>query len=306
MDRERQARVVAVMFSKDRALQLDAALRSFFLNCSDPHLVSLKVIYTGRNATFLEQYHELGRQYAGDARVDFIEQTDFRKDVFEAIGVPFSKWRRVLTNVIPKKRGISAATPFLLFLVDDIIFAANFRLSEIVAALNDHRNALGFTLLLGENINYCYPLELPIEFPDCEHVTDRLLKYHWPSAGTGLNYPLEVSGSVYRLKEMAGLLGRIDFTNPNTLEASMAAAANDYQHSHPYLLCYRQSVSFCNPLNKVQNTYNNKDGGKPAYSPGSLANMFAKGYRIDIAPYQNMVSDAVHQEVDLVFSNNER
>jgi hypothetical protein len=97
-------------------------------------------------------------------------------------------------------------------LIDDIIFVARFSLFKTTAALKDHRDALGFALLLGVNINYCYPLETPVEFSAHEQVANRILKYHWPDAGTGLNNPLEVSGLVYRLKEIASLLGKIRFT----------------------------------------------------------------------------------------------
>jgi len=37
---------IVLIFSKDRALQLDAALRSFLLHCKDPELSEIRILYT--------------------------------------------------------------------------------------------------------------------------------------------------------------------------------------------------------------------------------------------------------------------
>jgi hypothetical protein len=302
MKDDKLAQVTGIVFSKDRAMQLDATLRSFFLNCVDTNLLSLKVLYTGSTARYLNQYQELQHTFSSDPLVNFIEEGDFRQDVFNAIGILFSGWDRTLLRLGVKKKSPVPADHFVLFLVDDNLFIRQFRLAEIIVALTGTRNALGFALQLGTNIDYCYPLDVSVKFPNFENLFDGIVKYRWPEAGDGLNYPLEVSSSVYRLGEIASLLSNLKFSDPNTLEAQMALKSNHYRRSHPYLLCYERSVTFCSPVNKVQKTYGNRTGAKPEYFPEYLARLFDEGYRIDVQRYQNMIPNACHQEVEMSFS----
>jgi hypothetical protein len=294
--------IVGVVFSRDRAIQLDAMLRSFFLNCADPELVSFKVIYAGKNAYFTDQYRRLRLEYATDPSIDFIEQHHFKKNVLRAIRTRLSVRERMLLKLGRGRIRLRASNKYLMFLVEDNVFIRPFRLSEVTSALDSHRDALGFALLLGTNINYCYPLDVPVVFPDHEAVSDSIVKYRWPDAGVGLNYPLEVSGSVYRINEIAPPLARLGYSSSNELEAQLALKASDYSRTHPTLLCYKHSITFCNPVNKSQNTYDKKAGTRPEYSTEYLARMFDDGYRIDIRGHQNMVPYSCHQEVKLSFS----
>ena len=124
--------IKSVIFSKDRAMQLDATIRSFLLNCKDPHFVNLSVIYKASNTCHKETYNKLIKEYE---LVEFIEEEDFRK--------------QLLSNLVSSR--------YVLFLVDDNIFVRDFHLSEITEALPKIPDALGFSLRLGKNINYNYP-----------------------------------------------------------------------------------------------------------------------------------------------------
>ena len=294
--------ITGIVFSKDRALQLDAALRSFFLNCFDPDLIILKVLYTASTDRFLGQYQDLRLTYSENPHVKFIQQVNFKKDVYATLDVPDSRWKCLAENFISPRGNKRASNRFVLFMVDDNIFVRKFHLSEIIRALEQEKNALGFSLQLGTNISYCYPLDISLKFPNHIPIFDDIIKYHWPDAGDGLNYPLEVSSSIYRISEISSLIVKLHFTNPNTLEAQMAVKAGKFRVSHPYLLCYKSSVTFCSPINKVQSVYDNKSGEKPEYSTDQLARLFDESYRMDIRKYQNMIPSSCHQEVDMVFT----
>jgi hypothetical protein len=289
--------ITGIVFSKNRALQLDATLKSLFLHCLDAQILSLKVIYTGSSTMFLEQYELLKNEYPG---VEFILQGDFRQDVFNSLSLPNSLWGRLALQL---GFGYDFPNHYILFLVDDNIFIRDFQLKEALEALQNNEDAIGFSLQLGLNISYCYPLDIPLEFPAHQAVTERIIKYHWPDAGDGLNYPLEVSSSIYRLKNIAPLLASLNFSNPNLLEGQMAQKATTYHISHPYLLCYTHSVTFCNPTNKVQNVYANKAGNQPGNSADSLALLFDQGFRINTNLYLNFSPIACHQEIDMQFEH---
>jgi hypothetical protein len=177
-----------------------------------------------------------------------------------------------------------------------------FHLSDVCKALNSHPEAIGFSLRLGANITYCYPFDAPQAAPPFADLPQRMLRFDWTAAERDFGYPLELSSSAYRINDIFILLSRIQFTNPNTLEAAMAAQAEFFKPKFPYLLCYGQSVTFCNPINKVQAQYPNKAGVKPEYTSERLAKMFEEGYRIHVEAYAGFVPSSCHQEAELILT----
>jgi len=130
-----------------------------------------------------------------------------------------------------------------------------------------------------------------------------MLKYSWVSAQHDFAYPLELSSSLYRMVDLRPILRPFHFTNPNTLEGLLAREANRFLRTRPALLCLERSVTFCNPLNKVQDgAPENRAGAKVEYSPESLAALCQLGYRIDVAAYSGFTPVSCHQEMPLVFA----
>src|SRR5215510_3710114 len=74
--------VVAIIFSKDRAMQLDACLRSFVLHCKDIDHCHQRVIYTVSNERFERQYEALKSSYP---EIEFIRETSFHSDLVFAM-----------------------------------------------------------------------------------------------------------------------------------------------------------------------------------------------------------------------------
>jgi hypothetical protein len=73
---------------------------------------------------------------------------------------------------------------------------------------------------------------------------------------------------------------------------------------YPFLLCYSTSVSFCLPLNKVQQDRPlNRSSNNPSYSIAELATLFDQGKRIDIMAFGSFIPSACHQEFDLRFTD---
>lgn len=267
---------LGLIFSKDRAMQLDAALRSFYMHCSDVHLLDLKVIYKTSNAVHEKQYEDLKKDYVS---VLFIKEDGFKEQVLSVI--------RKYT--------------YILFLVDDNIFLRNFSISELTNNLNENKNAIGFSLRLGANTVYCYALHSSQTPPNFTKVTSDILKYDWTFAERDFGYPLEVSSSLYRVKEIYPLLVQIHFRNPNTLEGQLAANKHVYVKTRPNLLCGKLSLTFCDPLNMVQDVCDNRAGSEDCYTSNTLSKKFGEGYRINIENYINFTPNACHQEVPLDF-----
>ena len=269
-------KLVGIIFSKDRAMQLEATLRSFAMHCTDQSVADLKVLYAASSPLHAQQYLELESDYA---HVDFVREKSFKEDL--------------LTLMQPAR--------WVLFLCDDDFFVRNFDLTTALQSLERSPHALGFSLRLGENTTYEYMSDQMQTLPEFEHVAEDILRYPWTEAELDFGYPLELGSSVYRVYDLFLLLNMINFQHPNTLEALLDANKNYFQLERNLLLCYTHSAAFSYPINVVQNVIDNRRGDKSEYSVEALAGLFADGYRIDVEAFSGFVPDAVHQEVELAF-----
>jgi len=269
-------RVVALIFSKDRAMQLDGTLRSMCLHCKDINQIDIKVLFRVSAPIYQEQYHRLMNDYPS---VEFIEEGNFKYQTLSAI----------------------SAYRFVLFLVDDNLFVREFSVRDMVNGLDQNEDTLGFSLRLGANINYCYPLDCQQQQPEFTKLANGFLKFNWTEATHDFGYPLEVSSSLFRVNDIMRLLLRLPFTTPNTLEAYLNGGKVQYFNTKKYLLCNNRSITFCTPVNVVQNTFTNRSGSNESYSVENLSKMFAAGYRINAEKYAGFIPQSCHQEIDLEF-----
>jgi len=61
-----------------------------------------------------------------------------------------------------------------------------------------NEETLGFSLRLGQNLDYCYSLSKEQSVPT--HAVDgEIMLWNWTSAESDWNYPLEVSSSIYKM-----------------------------------------------------------------------------------------------------------
>jgi hypothetical protein len=291
-------------------MQLDCTLRSFLLHCRDVDSAKISVLYQANGRIHQRQYQQLIHDYTPKF-IRFQKQANFKADVVSILLSDAGKnWlkksffrvgigvNRVLQNASSDKRDAES----LLFLVDDNIFVRNFCLADIDQSLSKHPEAAGFSLRLGTNTTYCYPLDQPQALPEFDRVDREILRYQWTAAQYDFAYPLEVSSSAYRKSDIIPLLKTIRFKNPNQLELCLSTLADRFMATQPFLLCYETSVTFCDPVNKVQTKFHNRVGEYQAYTVESLAAKFDAGYRIDIDSYSEFVPNACHQETELVFN----
>jgi hypothetical protein len=188
-----------------------------------------------------------------------------------------------------------------LFLVDDNIFVGEFRVGDAVELLDEDPKLLGVSLRLGENTTHSYPQNRRQNLPKFSAIGDGVLVYDWTTAELDFGYPLEVSSSVYRLRDVLPLAAGLSFANPNVLEDRMAFNAHIFRRRYPLLGCFRSSVTFCNVVNVVQTAIPNRSGESSPYSVNELAARFDRGERIRVEAFSGFVPSACHQEVSLVF-----
>ncbi len=265
----------AIIFSKDRALQLEATLRSFYARCAEASQIQTYVIYTTSGAPYQPQYDELIKDYP---RVTFVRESNFREDFLRII------------------RQYEKA----LFVVDDNIFIRDFRLDALSSVLDREPRALGASLRLGQNTVYFYMGETHQNVPPFRPHDTGAQSFRWVDAEHDFAYPLEVSSSLYRCRDLLPWLEQCAFQNPNTLEQRFAEAVPRFRDTHPELLCFESSVAFCAPINKVQRVWeHNKAGSDKEMTPEALAALFDQGKRIDVDALLHFVPCGCHQEIEL-------
>jgi len=325
-------KLLVSVFSRDRAMQLDAALRSFYLHCQDIQLAEIHVLYRASTPGYEAQYRLLEQAYP---QVFFVSEKNFREDVegmllscYERVSQRrwyrfvskinrlllfdnsfIAKIARRLAKLEIKLRILPLPFPlkesFIFFMVDDNLFVRPFSLRAAVQALHAVPDAIGFSLRLGRNTTYTYSLNNNQELPKFEEIAGGVLAYDWRSGQYDFNYPLEVSSSIYRAVQILPLLASMAFRNPNTLEGEMAARSRWFAKRFPKLLCFDTSVAFCNPVNKVQTiSAGNRAGLAHHYTVEELARRFDKGERVDVKSYSGFMSNACHQEMEFTFTDN--
>jgi hypothetical protein len=305
-----------LIFSRDRAMQLDATLRSFFLHCTDSMTTDIVVLFRATESLHQEQYGQLQEEYTG--RVQFVTESDFRIQVLDTLISGTEMKSQQYLYRIAKRLGRyfgSFFTQFaakveshryVLFLVDDNIFIRNFSIADIEQFLMKCPTVIGFSLRLGENTTYCYSLDMDQPLPIFQTIDRDVYTFRWTEATADFGYPLELSSSIYRINELLPLLLGLPFRNPNTLESEMAARAHSFAKSYPKLLCFRKSVTFCVPVNRVQDVMKNRVGQDMQFSNEGLAELFAIGSRIDVQALAGFTPNACHQEVELTFEHRDR
>lgn len=265
--------------SFDRPMQLDATLKTLFKYCNGISECDVNVIYKTSTERFENSYQTLQNEHP---TVVFEKETNFKSQLLE---------------MISNKR-------YILFVVDDNLCVKPYDIEECKKVLEiGNETLIGFSLRLGENATLCYPLKKPNSMPKMLQVMQYkdMLVADWTKAGEGdFSYPLELSSSLYTTNKINVLLEKCEYSNPNELE--WALYCNRMMLAkYNYLVFYKTSVSFCNPINKVQKINHNRTGNSSFYSVESLLNDFENGCRININIYDNFISNGCHQEVGLVY-----
>ncbi len=123
--------LAALIFSKNRALQVRAAIESLFLRCKDIDLADVVVLYTTTNYLNEKQYQKLMELFP---TVNFLNQVVFINQVISVL----------------------EQYEYVMYVVDDTIFMQDFKLGVVLKSLNNHKDCVGFSLRLGINTTYHY------------------------------------------------------------------------------------------------------------------------------------------------------
>jgi len=262
-----------VIFSKDRPAQLELLLRSmkrFFVELS---MVQTHILYKYTNDEYRRGY----------------EKTKLYHSEFDYVLEQPGKFREQTINLV---NPINQAT---MFMVDDMVFKdfLALRTVPIKKLLSDDSIAC-VAIRMCPRINYCYTEKRETPPPKFTEDLmwfwkDSLLKGDW-------KYPMSADSSVFRTEDILPLLKNLSYENPNTLEGTLAAHPID----KPYMICYKDSLVFNIPVNKVQTANGNHCGNIPA---DYLNREFLKTKRISMSNIEFFKNTACHQEIPLILED---
>lgn len=259
------SRLHCIVFSRDRALQLDAFLTSVSLHASEL-LAEVTVLYRPTSERHADAYETLK---AVHARARWVREARFREDLLGLIG----------------------DAQMTVFHTDDDVY---FRTPGPFEVRDDE---VCFSLRLGLNTTYSYTLDVEQRLVAAS-VEGNRVAWDWRSQGAGeLSYPLALNGHVFRTEEVREWLREAEFTNPNTLESALQYSNPDVR---PRMASFRHSVVVSIPANVVNETNANRHGDLA--SADELNERFVDGERIDVRKLEFSAVRSSHQEIPFVFS----
>jgi len=270
-----------ILFSRDRAFQLDALFRSFKKNWLSLDFNDINVIYTYSNEKFKEGYEILQDRYLLDFP-NFYKEKDFNLDL-------------LLHTTFLTNRSIG-------FFTDDCIFYRPTGLDSnfIDNMLADEQN-LCLSLRLGrENsvIQNYLTGEVHKKIDEYGVTTiDRfqMFKYKWGLFPSQSNpgYIGSIDGCFYDSGYILDTIKNIDISCPRALEENLANNQKWRQEmtsKKPYMICPRRSNVVVNSINFVQ-TDPVSCGKIFPFSSSALNDIYVAGNVIDLDDFLNKCQD---------------
>lgn len=278
-----------IIFSMDRAFQLDALLCSYTEKVNNK--IPIHLFYQTSTVRHQEAYNELF-QIHGEILTSMTKQTS--KGSFK------TQLLRIMEDIGSQK---------IYFLVDDIVFVEKIDLKEFAALAT---NSTIPSLRMGANINWSYAWQKQQNLPtlykyidncacsdrDLRQINadnqDELLYWFWNNGSYDWGYPLSLDGHIFSSAEIYAIIQNIEFNSPNTLEASLHAFQSWFKDRMG--ICYRKSRIINIPYNKVQTDFDNKYGN---IHQDELLDHWENRLRMDYRKIYGILNNSVHEEMQL-------
>jgi len=258
-------KIISIIFSKDRAMQLDGFLASYFENVEN--YSEIKILFHVSNEAHKKSYIDLQKIYE-NFPVQFIQETNFRANLIDALE--------------------KSSEDRLIFYVDDMLFSQKIDYGWLknIDPLNNI-----VCLSRGKDLNYSTVLAKKLEVPSFNKISENLYQFKWNeiSEFSDWTYPIGVSGYMYSRPEMLAMIKATHFKAPNSLEHNL-------QKFLPYFtmrggICLENVATPCVHTNLTQTEgYNNILGH---YSLEELLDLWNMNKRIDYNEFVGLqVSEA--------------
>jgi hypothetical protein len=270
-----------IIFSKDRAMQLDLLLQSILLNFNVEDY-KLNILYKSSNDEYNRGYNMIRDLYP---QFSYKKEENFKQDLLSLFN----------------------DSKYTMFLTDDDIIYQSFKLNnDELHNIFMLTEANCFSLRLGLNTKHCYTMQ---RLNDLKNFKTHNFYYDkdliepvisW-KVGDGTNdyaYPMSVDGHIFKTEYIKNLCEVLEYTNPNLFEAMLS----NFSKSEMIMSSYKDNKLVNSPINRVQDTFQNLSGMKYRYSVEDLNEMYLDGVSFDFNKMKFNEITGCHQEIQPFFS----
>ena len=272
-----------IIFSKDRAMQLDLLLQSILLNFNVEDY-KLNILYKASNDEFNRGYNIIRDLYP---QFSYKKEENFKEDLVSLFN----------------------DSKYTMFLTDDDIIYQSFKLNnDELHNIFMLTNANCFSLRLGLNTRHCYTQQKLNSLEDFKthsfyHDTDLIEPVISWKVGDGTNdyaYPMSVDGHIFKTEYIKNLCEFLEYSNPNLFEGFLS----NFGKPDMIISSYQNSKLVNSPINRVQETFQNLSGMKYRYSVEDLNEMYLDGLILNLEKMNFNEITGCHQEIQPIFKLN--
>jgi len=284
--------ITGIVFSKDRACQLDLFFQSVNHNAGGN--IDIVVLYDFSSPDFEEGYEKL----KGCHPFKFVKQSDFYNDI---------------KNILIESKDCVS-----FFTDDDLVYQKIPSSIEHLERILECQIAC-FSLRMGMNTieREFNGKIIQDNLPKISYVkdVDGVIAWDRTSVATGgyWSYPLSVDGHIFRKSDMVSFVDEIICwtnngcckkikDNPNSFEAILQRF---YFELPIFMTSFDKSVVVNSPNNRVQDDFKNYAGEKFSFSQEYLNQQYLDGHKIDFSSIDFSNIKCPHQELDLCIIKNE-
>lgn len=200
-----------IIFSKDRALQLDALISSIHQNC--PLFKEIIVVYNYSSQEFKDGYDRFAER--NDNKVFLKNEQNFSELTF---------------GDLVKKTLKECDSQYICLMSDDSIFykKVDFTQEDVHNYLSNNQEACCISMRCGLNITEQTVGTIPYKPRIVDYCDDGVFiswdRTRYPP-WTVLNYPLSLDGNIFRKSDLVPLVDCVDFSGPNDMEIKLLSQA---------------------------------------------------------------------------------
>lgn len=258
--------ITCIVFSRNRALQLDALLRSIEKYSESSFDVYVQYSCSPNHS---QSYENLILKYGNALKYKFVREDSFSVSLLDII------------------KGVK--TQFLFFLVDDQVFVRPFNMNKIISVMKDKTF---FSLRLGKSITDFGIFERKL-FPKYNILPD-YLRWSWKQNKDQKDwgYQFSVDGTVYKTMDVLCASMSIPFRAPNSFEDNMNSVW--LFRSDNVGMSYHEPVVINLIINasRQEKAYEHFESGE--YSPDDMLELWNVGKRFSIEKVSSIVFHSTH------------
>lgn len=262
-----------IMWSKDRACQLDLTLSTYKKYFTEWREQQVNIIYTASTPDYAKGYERVKSLHP---EFNWIQESNFRQDTINC----FNKFYR----------------PFTTFVVDDDVFIDYFSLKsdEFNIFANDP-SIICVSPRLAPYVTYCYPASIDSPPPQfIPHYPKKVWNWKLPHLRGDWCYPWSVAcHHIFKSEDLQHAINNIPFKFANSFEGNCLLGHINENRQH--MICFDTAKCICSENNKVQTENMNRN--ENSHPLQFMNNQFLQGLRLCPDVNHQMILNACHGPV---------